>query len=159
MALLCSLKAFSSEGWNKFGSALLYSLGAESLRPHSSRKPHKRAINHPSFVPGFGLNPVFILPVQAFLSQARDAVSKLPSFRDSRGANPPCSLTGRVSPHFCPRMLENAVARLRSRSEFMSKQSGKPAPLPAGRPQPEGVPFLMPGNSIACWHIQVQSFL
>lgn len=63
MALPCPLKAFSYEGWNEYSQLPLplFNPGAECW--HSTGKLHRRAINHPSYVPGVHQNPMLTQPL------------------------------------------------------------------------------------------------
>ena len=68
---------------------------------YSSGKPHRRAINHPSCVPGFHQNPAFTLPMSKLFYSGLQLSLKIPNIRDPGGGRPTVFLWGRVSPGFC----------------------------------------------------------
>lgn len=152
VVLLGFLQAFRASGMNMAASrSLALELGV--CTPYSSVHPHRKLADH-SCLPSVRLHSVHPACARAFLSQARDPVSSLQTYRLTQ-RRPAPFLPGegggslRASAfRWAP--AQRAVTRLCSSSRFMATraESRRRDPLFAG-----SLPALMPGSSAALTHL------
>ena len=90
VVMFCSLKAFSTDGQNEYGSTLVWSL------PHSSGSPNRKVVSH-SCLPGSCQNSVHLAWNQTFLSQTEFQNSKFYPFLQCN----PCFSFQRREGGFC----------------------------------------------------------